>query len=110
MAEQIPGPSVPQFDLADRMRKSLRHAGLGVQDIAAYLGVGRSTVSNWINGRILPSVQTLRLWAMKCGVDYDWLSGGAPPRPVRGGPVTARGFRKPGTLPPSPAVLAVAAL
>ena len=59
---------VPEWDLADRMRKALRASGIGVQEIADYLGVTRSTVSNWVNGRIAPSVQTLRLWAIRCGV------------------------------------------
>lgn len=68
--------TVPIWDTADRMRKALREADLGVQEIADYLGVSRNTVSTWINGRIKPSTQTLRLWAMRCGVDYGWLTGG----------------------------------
>lgn len=66
--------AVPQWDTADRMRKALRSAGIGVQEMADYLGVTRSTVSTWINGRIAPSTQTLRLWALRCGVPYDWLA------------------------------------
>lgn len=57
------------------MRKALREAGISVQEMADYLGVARNTVSTWINGRIEPSTQTLRLWALRCGVDYDWLTG-----------------------------------
>ena len=64
---------VPQWDMADRMRKSLRHADIGVQEIADYLGVARNTVSTWINGKITPGAQTLRLWSIRCGVSYDWL-------------------------------------
>src|SRR5215469_3400813 len=81
----LPGP---QWDMADRLRKALRHSGVGVSEMAAYLGVSRESVSNWINGRIHPSVQTLRLWALRCGVSYDWLTDGDPP-PLRGGPVGA---------------------
>lgn len=69
---------VPVWDVGDRMRKALRVADVSVQDIADYLGVTRGTVSTWINGRIEPSVQTLRLWALRCGVDYGWLSKGHP--------------------------------
>jgi transcriptional regulator with XRE-family HTH domain len=69
--------SVPEWDTADRMRKALREAGIGVQEIADYLGVARNTVSTWINGRIEPSTQTLRLWALRCGVPYGWLTGAA---------------------------------
>lgn len=73
-------PGVPAWDLADRMRKALRESGVGVQEMADYLGVTRSTVSTWINGRIQPSVQTLRLWALATGVPLEWLSGGHDPK------------------------------
>lgn len=65
---------VPEWDTADRMRKALREADIGVQEIADYLGVSRNTVSTWINGRIAPSTQTLRLWSLRCGVSYAWLT------------------------------------
>jgi transcriptional regulator with XRE-family HTH domain len=67
---------IPEWDTADRMRKALRDADLEVGEMADYLGVSRSSVSNWINGRIRPSKQTLRLWAMRCGVPLDWLIEG----------------------------------
>ncbi|PQP24185.1 XRE family transcriptional regulator [Rhodococcus opacus] len=59
------------------MRKALRHADLTTADISDYLGVARETTSRWLNGTRNPSVQTLRLWASKTGVDYDWLSKGS---------------------------------
>lgn len=68
---------VPQWDLADRMRKSLREAKVGVGEMAGYLDVERNTVGSWINGRITPRTQTLRLWALRCGVPYEWLVTGA---------------------------------
>ncbi len=70
---------VPEFDRADRMRKALRVAGISVQDIAEYLGVARNTVSTWINGRIEPSIQTVRLWALRTNVPYEWLQTGEHP-------------------------------
>lgn len=70
---------VPQFDLADRMRKALRTSGVGVVEMADYLGVARGTVGNWISGRITPSKQSLRLWALRTGVDFDWLQTGENP-------------------------------
>ena len=70
---------VPQFDLADRMRKALRTSGVGVSEMAEYLGVTRTTAGNWINGRINPSKQSLRLWAMRTGVDFNWLVTGQSP-------------------------------
>ena len=77
MTEQPASPqALPQWDVADRLRKSLRHAGLGTAEMADYLGVSRQSVGNWINGRIEPSQQTLRLWALRTGVSFEWLTGG----------------------------------
>jgi len=77
-----PDTGVPEFDLADRMRKALRASDLHVQEIADYLEVSRNTVSTWINGRITPSAQTIRLWALRTGVPYGWLrEGKQEPRP-----------------------------
>lgn len=67
---------VPEFDLADRMRKALREADIGVQEMAEYLEVSRNAVGTWINGRNRPSPQTVRLWALRCGVPYEWLRHG----------------------------------
>jgi|HubBroStandDraft_6_1064221.scaffolds.fasta_scaffold00861_27 transcriptional regulator with XRE-family HTH domain len=77
-------PGVPEWDTADRLRKALRHADLGVQEMASYLDVSRNTVGNWINGRIEPSTQTLRLWALRCGVSYEWLTEGRNPAVLAG--------------------------
>ncbi|HEY5116221.1 MAG TPA: helix-turn-helix transcriptional regulator [Nakamurella sp.] len=71
---------IPEWDLADRLRKSLRAAGVPVAEMAEYLGVTRNTVGNWINGRVQPSVQTMRLWAMRTSVPYEWLRSGAVDR------------------------------
>ncbi len=95
-------PGIPQWDLADRMRKALRQSGLSAGEIARYLGVGRNTVSTWINGRIEPSLQTLRLWALRTGVSFEWLRYGyestsAPP-PGPGKSVNFRGSVNSGNM------------
>jgi transcriptional regulator with XRE-family HTH domain len=68
--------TVIKWDQPDRMRKALRVSGVSVQEMADYLDVDRSTVSTWINGRIKPSVATLRLWALRTGVPFTWLHHG----------------------------------
>lgn len=68
-----------EFDQADRIRRALRIAGLPVSELADYLGVTRGTVSSWINGRISPSIQSLRLIALRTGVPYEWLRDGWAP-------------------------------
>lgn len=94
---------VPEWDTADRMRKAIRFADIGVQEMADYLGVGRNTVSTWINGRIAPSTQTVRLWALRCGVDYEWLATGQIPNELGPRPTLTSddaGAANGGTRPP----------
>lgn len=72
-------PTVPVFDLADRLRKSLRVADISVQDMADYLEVSRNTIGRWINGHGEPNGAAVRLWALRCGVPYVWLRHGVVP-------------------------------
>ena len=81
---------VPVITLGDRMRMALRHADLGVQDIAERLGVARNTVSTWINGRVEPSRQTLMLWALMTEVSLGWLETGQAPADQPGPGLRAR--------------------
>jgi transcriptional regulator with XRE-family HTH domain len=79
---------VPEFDLADRLRKALRTSGVGAIEMADYLGVSRNTVSNWINGHTPPRDAYLRLWALRTGVPFEWLERGEVtptngPEPIR---------------------------
>lgn len=77
---------VPEFDLADRMRKALRVSGVGVQEIADYLEVSRGAVGNWINGKARPNPAAIKLWALRTGVPYAWLRSGEMPRGPEGCP------------------------
>ena len=83
-APQPSGGQIPIWTLGDRMAKALDHAGIGVQEMADYLGVARNTVSTWIHDRIRPSQQTLMLWAFRTGVDLVWITQDQP-EPVRHG-------------------------
>src|SRR5258707_9142872 len=78
MSELEPAGDVPDWDIADRMRKALRTADIGVAEMADYLGVSRTSVSNWINGRIEPSLQTMRLWSIRTNTNLEWLLARAP--------------------------------
>ena len=101
--------TVPEFDLADRMRKALRDAGIERPGDGRLPRCRPDTVSTWINGRIQPSVQTLRLWSLRCGVDYEWLSTGRSPSPGLTSPTNPVGIRKPGTKAPLHGLAAAAA-
>lgn len=69
---------IPEFDLADRLRKSMDLANMSVSGMGEAFGVTRDTVSRWINGRTKPSAAVLHLWAIGCGVDQQWLETGVP--------------------------------
>jgi transcriptional regulator with XRE-family HTH domain len=71
---------IPEWQVGDRMRKSLQRADMTSLDMADYLGVSQTSVSNWINCRHEPTKQTLLLWAMRTGVPYEWLATGCTPR------------------------------
>ena len=77
MTSQPESANLPAWDVADRLRKSLRHRRIGVQEMADYLDVDRSTVSAWINGRIAPPTASAKLWALRTGVPYTWLCHGS---------------------------------
>lgn len=68
--------TIPEWDMADRLSKSLRHAGIEPADMAGYLEVHRNTVSNWTHGRTKPPTAAVRLWAWRTGVPYEWLAYG----------------------------------
>lgn len=71
-----------EFGRPDRLDKALKVAGLTSIEMAAHLGVSRTTISNYTNGRTEPSRSVLRDWALKTGVPLEWLETGT----VTGGP------------------------
>ncbi|MBN9141072.1 MAG: helix-turn-helix domain-containing protein [Micrococcales bacterium] len=64
------------FTLGDRMKRAMKVAGVSRGEMADYLDVEPTTVSTWMNDRVQPGVQTLRLWALKTGAPYEWLVTG----------------------------------
>ncbi|WYX89473.1 immunity repressor [Mycobacterium phage MKC-IRE-01] len=71
------GGVVPQWDLADRLAKSLRVADVSVQEMADHLELHRNTISAWMNGRgKTPKRAMLIAWAFKTGVPFEWLANG----------------------------------
>lgn len=74
--QQVERRKVPRWTLGDRLKRSLRHAGMKAEDMAACLDVSRGTVSRWMNDEGAPPRPVyLREWARLCDVPYDWLSG-----------------------------------
>ena len=67
----------PEWTLGWRLQRALAHAGMTTEEMAAELGVTRQTVSRWINERgAQPRAGFVKLWALRCGVPYEWLVAG----------------------------------
>lgn len=73
---QEPGSQVPTFELRHRLHRALEHGGVRVSEMAAYLEVSESTMTNYLSGRTRPRAGSLRAWAIRCGVPFDWLATG----------------------------------
>ncbi len=70
---------VPEWDMADRLNKSLRVAKMSAQQMADHLEVHRNTVSSWLNGRGTPKKPQLIAWALRVGLPFEWLRDGTEP-------------------------------
>jgi transcriptional regulator with XRE-family HTH domain len=67
---------VLDWDLVDRLHKSLRISGVSVSKMADDLGVHRNTVTNYLSGRVAPDKRTITAWALSTGVPRLWLQTG----------------------------------
>ncbi len=72
-----PAGIIPTFTLADRLRKARELTGLEQREFADQLGISRTSVSNAETGTTRPIKVTLKAWALRSGVDYEWLTTGA---------------------------------
>lgn len=94
-------PSLLEFDLLDRLAKSLRVSKMRPGDMAAQLGVHRNTIGNYLNGRTEVDRRTLIAWAFARApeVTVEWLeTGQAPVQPEPDGGLSvlrARRYSKP---------------
>lgn len=81
------GDRALEWDLVDRLHKSMRVAHLTGPGIAAKLDVHRNTVNNYLSGRTKPDRRTLVAWAFATGVPVEWLitGQGEPHQPEGGG-------------------------
>jgi transcriptional regulator with XRE-family HTH domain len=73
--QQAPG-GAPQFQLKHRLGLAMEIADIEREDIAAELGVHKNTVANYLRGDTRPSRSVLRVWALRCGVPFEWLETG----------------------------------
>jgi transcriptional regulator with XRE-family HTH domain len=93
------------------MGLALEASDVKVAEMADELGVGRNTVGNYLAGRTQPSRSTLRVWALRTGVPFEWLltgtitDNGDPGQETR----MARCIRGPWGIEPTAGVAEVAA-
>jgi len=81
VTQTAPTALVPEWTLGDRLRKAREFAGLHATQLADEIGIGRNSVSNYENGHTKPRRPVLQAWAMRTGVDYEWLVTGQATRP-----------------------------
>lgn len=82
------------------MALALEHGGVSVNEMAAHLGISRTTVSNYLHGRTKPRRGDLIAWAMRCGVPFEWLVNGDDEAIAAEKPKKAT--KKAATTPPKP--------
>jgi len=77
MTQQPHDGAALEFDLLDRLAKSLRVSGKSRDQLAADLGVHRNTIGNYLNGRTAVDRRTMLAWAFATGVPLEWLESGS---------------------------------
>lgn len=71
-----------EFDLADRIRKAMRVAGLDQQTLASAIGVTGSAISGWVRAVSAPDLAMQGRIARATGVPMDWLVRGPGREPT----------------------------
>lgn len=66
----------PRFELRHRLARALEWGGISREQMAVQIGVGVTTVRNYLSGRTLPTRAAVEVWAQRCGVPVDWLLNG----------------------------------
>lgn len=74
----MPG-TIPEWSVADRMRKAREMRGMTQTEFAEATGLSRRTVSRLESGDKLPVTKDYNLWQMATGVPRAWLETGEAP-------------------------------
>ena len=77
MTQQTMSSLIPEFTVADRLRKAREVTGLDQTQFAAEIDVSRGTVSNYEQGRTNVRRIVLKAWALRSGVPIEWIETGA---------------------------------
>lgn len=63
------------MSFASRLRQALEYRTMSAAVLAYRLGVDRSTISNYLNGKYKAKIETVRKIANILDISADWLSG-----------------------------------
>lgn len=78
---------MPRFEQRHRLLLALEDAGVSKHEMAEILGVGETTIRNYLTGRTHPSLATVKMWALRCDVPWQWIATGEEPYGGPGGQV-----------------------
>lgn len=67
---------IPEWTVADRLRKARESAGLSQADLAELTGISRRTISSYEQGST-PKRTNVLAWAMATGYPYTWITDGS---------------------------------
>lgn len=69
--------SIPTWTLGWRLKRALSWASVGAAEMGDHLGYSKAQISRYLNDKGEPPRDSvLRLWAIRCGVPYEWLAFG----------------------------------
>lgn len=68
--------TIPEWTVGDRLYKARKETGLDAQQFADEIGIHRSSVRRYEEGAASPRPVVLKAWALRSGVDSEWLLTG----------------------------------
>lgn len=75
------GGQVPNWTIADRVRKAREFAGLKQLELAESVGMARTSLARIEQGKSTPRRTTLIAISFATGVSLEWLENGETPAP-----------------------------
>lgn len=71
--------------MSDRLRKARELTGMSQGQFAKQIDISQRTVSNYEAGAVEPRTIVVKQWALRSGVNYDWLETGNTNTPTPDG-------------------------
>ena len=72
-------PAELQDAIPNRLKRSLRYAGLSHHEMAEYMQCHRNTIGAWVQGKSRIKPALIRVWADRTGVPAEWIRTGKWP-------------------------------